>query len=95
MRVQAVDATAEGIRGAQAQMSGLQEPGPKAQFQSTPLTILDPAPFDGKPGCTAGDDIQVHPPPSLPMLNLALTCEVSFDTHLGFLLHIHKVWVFL
>jgi hypothetical protein len=42
------------------QLSELQKPGPRAQFQTTPLTSLDPSPFAGKPGPKTGDDKQVN-----------------------------------
>ena len=56
---QAVDTTAEGIRGARRQLDELQKPGPRAPFQSTPLTSLDPNPFENRPGPKASDERQV------------------------------------
>ena len=59
LQLQAVDTTAEGIRGARRQLDELQKPGPRAPFQSTPLTSLDPNPFENRPGPKASDEKQV------------------------------------
>lgn len=57
--LQAVDTTAAGIKSAQESIRELQQPGPQAQFANTPLTSLEPLPFESRPGPRPGEEKQV------------------------------------